>query len=71
MTPIYIFTFSSPLTDIPKLAYGIKAYKGDDMLGQEQFAIERVDLNRTNFKVKVQILGVTNVRILNVAYLAV
>ena len=35
--PTYTFTFSSPLTGIPELGYGIKNYEADDYLGEEKF----------------------------------
>lgn len=34
-TPTYTFTFSSPLTGLPSLAYGIKNYRGKDHVIQE------------------------------------
>ena len=35
--PSYTFTFSSALTGVPELGYGIKNYEGDDYLAVEQF----------------------------------
>ena len=32
--PQYIFTFSSPLSGVPNLAYGIKGYRGTTFLTQ-------------------------------------
>lgn len=32
MTPKYTFTFTSPLSGIPNLGYGIKAYQGRNIL---------------------------------------
>jgi hypothetical protein len=34
----YTFTFSSPLTGIPNLAYGIKRYRGTPFLTEEMIA---------------------------------
>ena len=34
-TPTFPFIFSSPLTGIPSLAYGIKNYRGTDLKTQE------------------------------------
>ena len=35
--PRYTFTFSSPLTGIPELGYGIKNYEGNDYMAEERF----------------------------------
>ena len=70
-TPEYTFTFSSPLPGVPKLAYGVKNYKGNDYLGQERFEIRRISLTDSTFRVAVQIYGVTNIHILNVPYIAI
>jgi hypothetical protein len=77
-TPTYTFTFSSALSGVPNLAYGIKNYRGknliilgNDTLLNECFEIRRVNLNSTNFRVSIQIFGFTNVWILDVPYIAV
>ena len=44
---------------------------GNDYFGQERFEIERVDLTASSFEVSVQIVGVTNIWILNVPYIAI
>jgi hypothetical protein len=69
--PIHTFTFSSALPGIPNLAYGIKEYKGNDGLGEEIFEIRKLSLTTTSFTVQVDIVGVTNIYNLNVAYLAI
>ena len=69
--PIYTFTFSSALPGIPNLAYGIRRYRGADWFGVEQFEIRRLGLTATTFTVQVDIIGTTNLYILNVPYIAV
>jgi hypothetical protein len=69
--PIYTFTFSSALPDVPNLAYGIRRYRGADYLGVEQFEIRRLDLTASTFTVQVDIIGTTNLYILNVPYIAI
>ena len=44
---------------------------GNDYMGQERFEIERKGLNKSMFHVSVQIVGVTNLWILNVAYICI
>ena len=44
---------------------------GNDYFGQERFEVERLDLTPSTFYVKVQIIGVTNIWILNVPYIAI
>lgn len=36
-TPTFTFLFSTPLPGVPKLAYGIKGYMGNDWFGVEEF----------------------------------
>ena len=35
--PQFTFTFSSSLTGVPELGYGVKSYEGKDYFGQERF----------------------------------
>ena len=35
--PTFTFTFSSPLSGVPDLGYGIKNYEGGDYIAQEFF----------------------------------
>ena len=44
---------------------------GNDFLGQEFYEIRKEDLTLSTFTVSIQIYGVTNIWILNVAYIAV
>lgn len=74
----YNFPFSSNLSGIPHLGYGIKAYQGtlffilgNDYFGQERFQINRTQLTAASFTVSVQLIGATNLHILNVPYIAI
>ena len=40
-TPTYTFTFSSSLTGVPNLAYGVKSYRGNFRLSFRNRSIER------------------------------
>jgi hypothetical protein len=77
--PIHTFTFSSALPGFPNLAYGIKRYRGKsrnyflgaDTIREETFEIRKLSLDASSFTVQVDIIGSTNIYILNVPYLAV
>ena len=43
-TPTYTFTFSSALTGIPNLAYGVKNYRGIFLLTCRDWSVERDEL---------------------------
>ena len=44
---------------------------GNDYLGQEYWEIRKISLDQSSFLVEVEIYGVTNLWILNVAYIAI
>ena len=40
-------------------------------MGEERFEVERIELTASSFQVEVEIIGVTNIWILNVPYIAI
>ena len=69
--PTYTFTFSSPLSGMPELGYGVKDYEGNDYLKPERFEVERIGLTPSTFTVEVEIVGNTNIWLLSVPYIAI
>lgn len=45
--------------------------KADDYLGEEHYEVARSGLTASSFTVEVEIHGITNIYLLNVAYVAV